>query len=168
MNSLLKYIILLPLVFLMLEGCKKLPSFDKTPEIEFNGFEVHRNRLNSLSLSYEDSVVFKIKFQDGDGDLGMDEEDKKNDTLPNFIMKSYVKNNTPFLDSVTYKGQFQPLTLSAKTIKGPIKGELRYVQTFSYSDFSVRDSLRFSIQIKDREDNFSNIIMTDTLVVNNN
>lgn len=168
MNPVLKYILPLVAVLLITESCKKLPDYSKTPAIEFSGFEIYRNRLNPLTLTNEDSVVVKIKFQDGDGDLGMDEEDKKNDTLPNFVMRSFVKNNTPFLDSVTYTGQFQPLTLSAKNIKGPLDGELRYTQLFSYSNFSVKDTVRFSIYIKDRAGNVSNTIMTDEIVLNNN
>lgn len=168
MNSLLKYILPLIAVLLITEGCRKLPDYSKTPAIQFSGFEIYRNRYNSLSLTYEDSVVIKVKFQDGDGDLGMDEEDKKNDTLPNFVMRSYVKNNTPFLDSVTYTGQFQPLTLSAKNIKGPLDGELRYAQLFSYSNFSIKDTVKFAIYIKDRAGNVSNTITTDELVLNNN
>ncbi len=168
MNSILKYIIPLLVTFFLIESCKKLPKYGEVPEVDFGGFEVYRNRYNPLSLSYEDSVIFKVKFKDGDGDLGMDEEDKKNDTLPNFIMQTFVRSNAVFLDSVVYTGQFQPLTLNAKGIKGPIEGELRYVQTFSYADYGVRDSLKFSIRIKDRAGNFSNTVMTDILVVRNN
>jgi hypothetical protein len=153
---------------LLLEGCEKLPKYDEKPQIEFEGFEVHRNHLNSSTLVNEDSVIFNIKFQDGDGDLGMDANDKQNDSLPNFVMKMYVKNNTPFLDSTITEGQFQPLTLSAKEVKGPIKGVLRYTAAFMYSDYSTRDTLKFDIYIKDRANNVSNTITTDVLVVENN
>jgi len=168
LNSILKYILPILLVVGIIEGCKKLPHYSDVPQIEFSGFEIYRNHYNVLSLSYEDSVIIKLKFKDGDGDLGLDEEDKKTDTLPNFVMQSYVKVNSVFVDSVKYTGQFQPLTLSAKQIKGPIEGELRYVQRFSYADFNTNDTLKFDIHIKDRAGNISNIVTTDILVVNSN
>ncbi len=168
MNSILRYIVPAILTTFLLTACKKLPRYDEKPEIEFSGFEIYRNQFSSLGLVYGDSVIVKLKFKDGDGDLGIDAEDKKSDSIPNFVMKTFVKNNTPFLDSLTYEGQFQPLTLSAKEIKGPIEGELRYAVLFSYSEYSPKDTLKFSIYIKDRADHVSNSIMTDILIVNNN
>jgi hypothetical protein len=165
LNSIIKYIIPLILFILILEGCEKLPKYDETPQIEFGGYDIYRNHYNILTTSYEDSVIFKIKFQDGDGDLGLDENDKKTDSLPNFVMRMYVKNNTPFFEKDTIVGQFQPLTLSAKEIKGPIKGELRYTASFIYPDYNTNDTLKFDIYIKDRANHISNTITTDELVV---
>ena len=85
--------------------------------ISFNGFDIYRDRDtsgNSLSKVGLDSVIIKINFQDGDGDLGLDSNTMKTDTIPNFVLHVHPKNKSHTTDTVTYTGQFRPLDLSAR------------------------------------------------------
>ncbi len=164
MNSIIKYLFVL-IVFLSLDSCKKLPHYSKTPEISFKKFDIYRNVYNAGDGVFADSVSVVLHFQDGDGDLGLDEDDKKNDTLPNFFMKVQPKD-TSHKDTITYYGQFQPLTYLPKSIKGPVDGDLIYSVYFNYNNFIyTNDTLTFLIHIKDRAGNISNTVQTDPLVV---
>ncbi len=167
MNSIIKYLFVV-IVFLSLDSCKKIPHYSKTPAISFGNdyISIFGNVYNSGSQSYGDSIIVKIKFQDGDGDLGLDADDKKNDTLPNFFLKVRGKNPTHLQDTILYTGQFQPLTYLPKSIKGPVDGELSYTVFFDYNNYYyVKDTLTFLIHIKDRAGNISNTIESDPLVV---
>jgi hypothetical protein len=165
LNTIVKYIVFL-FLGIQVVGCKsKLPDYSDVPEIEFAGFEIYERKFNNLTLAFSDSVIIKIKFKDGDGDLGMDEEDKKNSTDPNYIMNVFIKTNTGFKDSILYTGQFPHLSSLPKNIKSPIDGELRYSQLFSYTDFSPNDTLKCFITIKDREKNASNTVESSLLII---
>jgi hypothetical protein len=151
--------------FLLL-GCKKIPKYDLAPHIEFEGYDIHRNHFNSLGMFYADSVIFKIRFRDGDGDLGMDEAAKKNDpNFHNFEMKSFLKTPSGYVPSIDYNGQFQPMTLTPGRV-GPIDGTLYYTQLFEYNNYNPNDTLRLTLVIKDRAKNISNEIELAPLIIN--
>ena len=134
--------------------------------IAFDGFDIDRNVFNTSSQDSTDVVIVKIKFQDGDGDLGLDSTDMKNTTTPNFVLRVQPKNKSHKTDSVIYTGQFRPLTYLPKTIKGPVDGVLNYSMNFDYNNFFyINDTLTLFINIVDRAGNVSNTIQTDPLVV---
>jgi hypothetical protein len=165
LNSIIKYPLVV-IVFLSLGSCEKIPHYSNTPAIAFDGFDISRNVFNTSSQDTADVVIVKIKFQDGDGDLGLDSSDMKNTTTPNFILLVQPKNKFHKTDSVVYNGQFRPLTYLPKTIKGPVEGVLNYSLSFDYNNFYyINDTLTLFIHIVDRAGNVSNTIQTDPLVV---
>lgn len=171
MNKLLKLNRIINYLFLfgwlgIVGGCiSKLPDYPDQPSITFEGFVEFRDIIDPLSTSFADSIILKVKFQDGDGDLGLDEEDKQNNPEPNFYMQSFLKGPTGFTESVLYTGQFQQLSVLAKTIKGPIDGTLFYSNKFQHVNFSPNDTLKFFIYIKDRAGNLSNSVETGELII---
>ncbi len=55
------------LIFLILSACQERPEFPVTPSISLN--EYYFQEIKDLSL---DSLIIKVKFEDGDGDLGLE------------------------------------------------------------------------------------------------
>ena len=55
------------LLFLSMIACKERPNFPSTPNIEI--VDLYFRELNGILL---DSLIIKIKFEDGDGDLGLE------------------------------------------------------------------------------------------------
>lgn len=55
------------LIYFVATGCQERPTFPNTPNIDLNNF--YFKEIQDLSL---DSLIIKIKFEDGDGDLGLD------------------------------------------------------------------------------------------------
>ncbi|MBX9851716.1 MAG: hypothetical protein K2X86_08155 [Cytophagaceae bacterium] len=58
-------------VLLFLNSCEKAPSYPETPGIEFKELQ----NYSSSNPVNEDSIVVTINFKDGDGDLGLRNED---------------------------------------------------------------------------------------------
>lgn len=55
------------LIFLSFSACQDRPTFPLTPSINLNEF--YFKQIKDFSL---DSLIIKIQFEDGDGDLGLD------------------------------------------------------------------------------------------------
>ena len=56
-------------------SCYKEIAFDEKPSIEFKDLK-KEIRIDQFAGSKKDSVILTIKFQDGDGDLGLNEKEK--------------------------------------------------------------------------------------------
>lgn len=156
-------------VMALMTGCYKEISFDIKPYIEFSDLR-KEIRLDQFSGSKKDSVILTIKFQDGDGDLGLNEEEKKVAVEKqdfNYIIKIFRKKNGAFLEvpqEVPYSGFFPRLKSDNK--KGPIEGKLDYSLVY-FQDFTPKkDSLKYQITIKDRSGNISNTIESKVIVLN--
>jgi len=59
---------LLWVVWTVMLGCEKVPEFPITPSIKLNDLYF----LDSFDASESDTLVVELRFQDGDGDLGLD------------------------------------------------------------------------------------------------
>lgn len=161
------FIILLAIGLLI--GCYKEVSFDVKPAIEFKTLK-KEIRIDQFAGSKKDSVILTIKFQDGDGDLGLNEKEKttaeqKNDF--NYIIRIFRKKKgvfTEFIPSVPYSGYFPRLKTDGKV--GPIEGTLDYSIDFPHPFTPVKDSLKFQVTIKDRAGNISNTTESDVIVLN--
>jgi hypothetical protein len=156
-------------LFIMLSSCYQEPAFNTSPNIEFKGIK-KLIILDQFSGAAKDSLIISIKFQDGDGDLGLDETQKpdaiaKNDY--NYIIRLFRKKNGSFneiISTVPYSGFFQKLRNDGKT--GPIEGVLDYSLDFFHPSIPKKDSLKFQIYIKDRAGNSSNTVESNVVVLN--
>ncbi len=72
------------LIFFSFIACQKRPTFPNIPSIGLNEF--YFKKIQGLSL---DSLVIKIKFEDGNGDLGLD----ATDTYPPYELLDIVVIN---------------------------------------------------------------------------
>lgn len=150
-------------------GCYKETTFDVKPAIEFKTLK-KEIRIDQSDGTKKDSVILTIKFQDGDGDLGFSEEEKKVAVLKNdfnYIMRIFRKKKgvfTEYIQTVPYSGYFPSLNPNGKT--GPIEGTLDYSMVFPHNFTPVKDSLKFQVIIKDRAGNISNTTESSVIVLN--
>lgn len=153
-----------------LGGCFNTPEFPNTPEIEYSEI-LSTPRVDQESGGYKDSVVISIKFKDGDGDLGYDQQEidslAKAGAAPNFVVKQFRKVNGAFVEYVpleSLSGFFHRLS-SEKP--GPIEGTLHYrgIQIFHTFYPYAKDTVKFEVYIRDRAGNISNTIETEPVVL---
>ncbi len=150
-------------------GCYKEVSFDVKPAIEFKSLK-KEIRIDQFAGSKKDSVILTVKFQDGDGDLGLNEKEKTTAELTNdfnYIIRIFRKKKgvfTEFIPDVPYSGYFPRLKTDGKT--GPIEGTIDYSIDFPHPFTPVKDSLKFQVTIKDRAGNISNTTESEVIVLN--
>lgn len=168
-------------------GCYEKPAFPLEPVIQFN-FILSKPIIDSLSNFYlGDSILIAIDYTDGDGDLGL----APRDTLPpyqlyldpertqinrfhfNFFCEpERFENGTyvPFVlpDGVTLNGRFGRLTDKPSPVDGTIFYRF-FIPAFSTDpQYTINpfEILRFRISIADRALNESNVVLTDSVIVN--
>jgi hypothetical protein len=170
-------------------SCISPPEFPETPSIEFKSLTVVRQPTEPGNIP-ADSVIITLGFQDGDGDLGLNQQEytnppyqrlNANGTLNldhwNYIIKLFVKNSAgdfvPYtrtpegleIRPEAYYGQFPHLEPNAEK-KAPLEGNLRFGQRLSLgSPFFPGQEVRYEITIKDRALNSSNTVTTSSFVV---
>ena len=66
------YFILFSLIILIIQSCAEKPTFSFIPEIEFESIEIIKV---GEGLVAKDSVIVRVRFKDGDGDLGLNNDD---------------------------------------------------------------------------------------------
>ncbi|MDP5139851.1 MAG: hypothetical protein NWP83_05190 [Spirosomaceae bacterium] len=150
-------------------GCYKEPEFSTSPTIEFDDIS-KAIRIDQFSGANKDSVTITVKFQDGDGDLGFNNEEIAAAQLSenyNYVVRVFRKvrgNFVEFQPFIPYSGFFFRLKNDDKA--GPIEGTLDYSIDFPHPFTPKRDSVQFQIYLKDRAGNVSNTIETETIVLN--
>jgi hypothetical protein len=157
-------------VVIVASSCYKEPDFSLTPEIEFYDI-TSEVRLDQATGGVKDSVVVTIKFQDGDGDLGVNTEATTEYFKKfgyNYNVKMFREKNGKFeevINEVALSGFFPVLSTDKP---GPLEGKLSYRMPAFFHDFWIKkDKVKFLITIKDRAGNQSNEIETDTIILNN-
>ncbi|AII50541.1 hypothetical protein N008_00895 [Hymenobacter sp. APR13] len=170
-------------------SCISPPEFPETPSIEFKSLTVARQPTLPGDIP-ADSVIITLGFKDGDGDLGLNQDEYTNPPYQrlnadgtlnpnhwNYIIKLFVKNSTGQFEPYTrtpdgleirpeaYYGQFPHLEPNAEK-KAPLEGDLRFGQRLSLgSPFFPGQEVRYEITIKDRALNTSNTVTTSSFVV---
>jgi hypothetical protein len=158
------------LLILLLFSCKKPPNYDKTPKIAFKSIELKRVFIEA-NQAFKDSVSIVLRFEDGDGDLGWENNeflDANNQTKKNFIVKTFKKTNGVYNEVsdngfAGLSGRFP--TLTDRNELGPIDGELRHYFLLDLdSPFKKGDTLVFDIYVLDRAFRQSNTIRTNEII----
>jgi hypothetical protein len=117
--------------------------------------------IELLSLSattikaYTDSLTFKIKYTDGDGDLGT--------TDPDITSIELIDNRDP--EAFVFGYHLSPRTPDGAVLT--IQGELNIVlnNTILLDDNNTSETTTFSIRLQDRAGNWSNLVETGEVVV---
>lgn len=156
----------IPLLLLLLAGCRPESEYPDEPVIEFKSFEVTG-----------DEGVLIIGFTDGDGDIGL----KESDIYPPFDTSSFYFNNI-FLN---YEEKVNGAWVAGTDINGDpivfafrvpyvtpegqnkaLKGEIKVrISPIFYNPNSVNsDTVRFKVKLYDRTLHESNEIITDEIV----
>ena len=142
----MKNLAILFFVSLVVVSCKKAEEIGPIPEIEF--ISVTPGNVQE----YADSLVFTIKYRDGDGDLGENTSGAENfflaDSRNNVIYKFRIPQLAPDNSSIIIEGNLNVTLANTAIIDGSNS------QTFTYS-----------IYVKDRAGNQSNTVVTSPVTV---
>ena len=131
-----------------LSSCKKdAETMSVVPEISFVSIGP------STVFQNKDSVIIRISYRDGDGDLGENNSDVKNAEITNF------RNN------LTYNFRIRQLAPSNANVA--IQGEVEFIVSgVAMENTSLSsESTSFSIKITDRAGNVSNVITSNSITV---
>jgi hypothetical protein len=169
MKILNKILIPVSALFLVI-GCTKPQKYPNEPIISYKSFIQYTGSDGADSIG-----VLKLSFTDGNGDIGLNQED----TLPpfdkggpyfyDFIIKYFEKQNGAYinvLDSLT--GLTNNSRIPYLTPEGKNKaltGEIE-MQLFINNPLSDYDTIRFEAFIYDRALNKSNTITTPDIILN--
>ncbi|QIL77740.1 hypothetical protein [Hymenobacter sp. HDW8] len=172
---------LLLLTGLTVSSCLEPPEYPETPTIDFE--RITSQRISDASGTY-DKVTITVSFRDGDGDLGLNEADKTDDSpwarikngLPNPYYNNYyltpsIRNaQGDFVElelpdpSFNYNSTYPPLATDDR--EAPLRGELNFTYDFYVgSPFTPGQTVRFNVSIFDRALNQSNTVTTDPITI---
>ncbi|MDQ2795452.1 MAG: hypothetical protein M3Y12_15805 [Bacteroidota bacterium] len=168
-------------------SCLKAPDFPVEPSITFNSLTHTYVPPPVPGATPGDTLRFAIDFQDGDGDLGLDDADAKvapynlptgghNNlaTSNNYFIQTFKKVNGAFVPFYTpggypgeYDGRYPRLETSTDAKPAPLKGTLRYKLRLplNRTSYSAGDVLRFEISILDRARHQSNTVTTTEITL---
>ena len=169
-----------------LSGCLEAPEYSTTPSISNNNVRVRRFNPVNPGEQRTDSIFITINYQDGDGDLGLSGTESN---VPPYAYPSLFNNNyfveplvkdkqtgkfvTP-IDPTTgqlllpgqYNGRFDHITGLTDKTDAPIKGTLTRTLAIGFPDlFQANDVVRFDVSIADRALHVSNVVRTDSIVI---
>ena len=144
-------------------ACRKKDKYPPEPEIEYKSF---------IRFG-EDSAMLHINFTDGDGDIGIDENDNNPPFNPgsefynNIFIKYYYKNPSgnfvqlynPFDSTYVNWDQRVPVITPEGKDKS-LKGEM----IFRLDDYHLWDTSFYEVWIYDRALHKSNVVRTDTII----
>jgi hypothetical protein len=164
----------LGLMILAIYSCKKQETYPIIPEIKYEDFLLHYNS----GINAYDWGVLRITFKDGDGDIGL----RQNDVDPpydfNFFIRLFeIKNgdtaeyipvvynpSTQTFDTVTFNQRIPMLTPLGpdKSISGEIEDTL-----YIFSPDYPLDTIFFEVYIRDRALHKSNTVYTPWMKLGN-
>ncbi|MES2515334.1 MAG: hypothetical protein V4580_14370 [Bacteroidota bacterium] len=157
-TSFFKYLLLTAVIAIVAYGCVKKTTYPTTPTIEYKGFNAF----------YGDSADLQITFKDGDGDIGVGE----NDATPTFFYTYYYKDTA----TNNYIAYFRPLfndTLRigynvkspSDSYKGkPINGEMSIRLQASRHDTWVKH-VKYVFYLLDASGNKSNVVTSPEITL---
>ena len=142
-----KNIFYIILIFFFISGCKKDDvTFPVEPSISLV------NITPSHTKQYKDPVTITIHYEDGDGDLG-----ENNDQIKN----CYVTDNRI---NIIYEYRIKELAPKGYSI--PIEGNLNIdIGGQAITDSSSQQSATYTLYVVDRAGHKSNSITTDAITI---
>ena len=172
------------IIIFLLSSCYKEPDIPVEPRIEFRDISIGSTSSN------QDTMIISIYFEDGNGDLGLDEDETNGIYADSIIRDSRITPNkfsnnyfisilkkeqddysvVNILDNQSFDGRFPKLndTLEERPITGTINYTLNIFYDIFGSPLSKEDTVKFRISIADRNLNVSNEIETDIVVIGTN
>ena len=166
--------ILILMAFLFIISCKRYEDYPPEPSIEFLDMTLLRDEQG-----IDQRGVLRFSFSDGDGNIGLYDEDtlppydynlfvryfeKQNGTFREIflITENYINDTTIGYDTASFNGRIPILTPAGKNkaISGEIEDTL-----FVNNPLSAFDTIMFEVYIQDRDLNKSNTIQTPPIVI---
>lgn len=147
-----KYFIIFFIAIILFAACKKEEGIINPPMPDEPYIEI-RSVSPGTVTAFEDSIVFIIYYEDGNGDLGYNSPD----SLSLFVTDTRI----PLTESF-----FVPL-LAPEGAEISIQGELKVVlnNTILVDLDADSEVVNFEIQLKDRSGNMSNVVVTEDITV---
>ncbi len=171
MRKVFKYLVIIILLVMVLDACEKAETYPIIPAIKFESYL----RLYNSSLNVYDRGVLKISFTDGDGDIGLRQDQTQPPYDYNFFISYFeiqfgdtvrvyptiTDPSTGEVDTLTFDQRIPYLTPlgSIKSIEGEIEDTLQ-----AYNFNSTFDTIMFKAYIVDRMLHESNTVVTPLII----
>jgi len=168
--NIIKYLVITIITAILYGACRKIEQLPPVPYIEFSSFAV----FDTLDILGNQSRGGRLlfRFEDGDGDLGLEEPngfqtDTTNMNLTLFrkkdgVMVEVTDKNDPLLPYSSYRIPFMDRPGQNKILKGTIS------VTFLYQFYTIEDTIKYEFYITDRAGNNSNVVSTAEIIVAEN
>ena len=163
MKQLSKLVILFSIVFTV--SCKKKDPEPVPPII---------NLIDAQLSTDKSHAIIRFEFFDGDGDLGLHQEENTGEQEFNLFVDYYEKVNgnwvlkSPVITYNVTESKFDTTDLHARIpfieneAERALEGEAQVNLLYNFA----ADTFRYEISLKDRAFHFSNVITTTDLIVN--
>jgi hypothetical protein len=163
-----RYLLLFAVSLLILGSCRKVAQLSSVPQISFTSFTIF-DTTDILGNTSKGGRL-KFRFQDGDGDLGLDAPVSGATDSTNLFLTLYrqvggVMVQAPSTDPLTpspYRIPYMERLGQNKILKGTIS------VTFIYLFYQPTDTISYDFYIKDRALNVSNVASTNPIIVSEN
>lgn len=159
-----KFIVFFSVIALI--SCEDIQTLPGRPRIEYKNFSIF-DTTDILGNSVKGGRL-NFYFEDGDGDLGLAApgENLSGDSI-NLFLKLYRLNDgvispAPGNDPLTPTGFRIPYMIRTG-VNRILKGNISVV--FLYLFYTTEDTIRYDFFIKDRAENISNTVSTDTIPI---
>jgi hypothetical protein len=160
-----RYLAIIITLFLFLNSCRKIEHLSPVPRIEYTSFEIF-DSTDILGNSLKAGRL-KFYFEDGDGDLGLEDPGTSKIESSDLFFTLYRKAggvmapapaNDP-LKPGSYRIPYMERTGINRILIGTIS------VTFLYDPIRQSDTLRYDFYLKDRAGNQSNLESTSEIAV---
>jgi hypothetical protein len=160
-----RYLLLATISLFTLGSCQKVQQLSGTPHIDYTSFTVF-DTVDILGNTSKGGKL-KFRFEDGDGDLGLDapangQIDSTNLFISLFRIKQGILDSItvldPLLPSPALRIPYMERLGQNKILKGTIS------VTFIYQSYQPTDTIKYDFFIKDRALNVSNIATTNEII----
>ncbi len=165
-----KPLVIIIITVLVMGSCRKIQHLPPVPYIEFTSFTI----FDTVDILGNANKAGKLKFyfEDGDGDLGLNQPSSNQTDTTNLFLKLFRKVDgnmveitdkyDPLLPYSSYRIPYLDRQGQNKILKGTIS------VTFLYQSYSAGDTIMYDFYIKDRAQNESNTASTTEIVVSSN
>ncbi len=169
-------LVLLSGFVVVLTGCLDPPNYPPEPEIEF--VNVSKTKVKGMTLFRPnndlppDSIEFTVSFTDGDGDIGIANNDPDTCAFGDSVSFDQLGCNAYLVDSRT--GSVATYRIPLVTPKGNIKAISGEIKIKIYSPFiclvpfgstQKQDTVFYTLSIKDQAGNRSNDVLSPIIVI---
>jgi hypothetical protein len=162
----IRYLSSIFVIISLLASCKKIEQLPAVPHIDFTSFTIF-DTLDPLG-NISKGGRLKFKFEDGDGDIGLNSPTIGVVDSTNLFLTLYRKKQgsmvavssslDPLLPYTAYRIPYMERLGQNKILKGTIS------VVFIYQSYSPTDTIKYDFFIEDRALNQSNVASTSEIV----
>jgi len=163
-KSIIRGVLLLVLPVLV-TGCRHEQKYSIVPHIEFVSLE----KIDD-GTGHDNQAELTVYFQDGDGDIGLDETDRKpifavdSPYYYNFFIYLYEKQNGEWVELELPTPLHARIPHLSNAVPESIEGTIS-ITTFINNPYSTYDTVRLTCWLVDRALHHSDTITTPEIIV---